>query len=71
MLGVDKGRQHHNAGLRELLADGDGRVEPLGGMTGWHPDVDHDEIGALRPDQGDEAVRVPGPLGEELADRVR
>jgi hypothetical protein len=33
-------------------------------MTGWHPDVDHDEIGALRPDQGDEAVRVPGLAGD-------
>jgi AcrR family transcriptional regulator len=55
VLGVDEGRQHHDAGLRELLADGQRRPEPLGGMPGRHPDVDHGEIRALRPDQGDDA----------------
>ena len=33
-------------------------------MTWWHPDVDHEEVRALRPDQGDEAVRVPGLAGD-------
>jgi hypothetical protein len=64
VLGVHEGRQHHDAGFRELLADGHSRAEPLGGMPGWHPDVDHGEIRALRPDQGDEAVRVPGLAGD-------
>ena len=32
-------------------------------MTGWHPDVNHDKIGALRPDQGHEAVGVPSLAG--------
>jgi hypothetical protein len=64
VLGMHKGRQHHDAGLRELLADGQRRVEPFGGMTWWHPDVDNDEIRALRPDQGDEAACVPGLAGD-------
>jgi len=29
-------------------------------MTGRHPDVDHDQIRALRADQREEAGRVPG-----------
>ena len=33
-------------------------------MPGWHPDVDNDEIRALRPDQGNQAVRVPGLAGD-------
>jgi ElaB/YqjD/DUF883 family membrane-anchored ribosome-binding protein len=48
----------------KLLADGHGRVEAFGGMTGRHPDVDHDQVRALRADEGDEAVRVPGLAGD-------
>jgi LuxR family transcriptional regulator, maltose regulon positive regulatory protein len=33
-------------------------------MPGWHPDVDHDEIRALGPHEGDEAIRVPGLPGD-------
>ena len=33
-------------------------------MPGRHPDVDHDEIRALRPDQGDEPLRVPRLAGD-------
>jgi len=33
-------------------------------MTGRHPDVDDGEIRALRPDEGDEALRVPGLAGD-------
>jgi hypothetical protein len=33
-------------------------------MTGRHPDIHHDEIRALHPDQGDEAVRISGLAGD-------
>jgi hypothetical protein len=68
VLGVHKGRQHHDAGLRELLADRHGRREPFGRLTGWHPDVDHGKVGPLGADQGHEAARLPG-LADNLESR--
>ncbi len=60
VLHLDMGGQHQHGDPGELGADHPGRVQPFGGMAGWHPDVHDDQIGMLLPDRGHEFRGVAG-----------
>ena len=45
VLDLSVGGQHQDGGSRQFLTDHPGRLQPLGGVRGRHPDVGHYQIG--------------------------
>lgn len=56
-LDVRRQHQHTDAGM--LAPDLLGRFQPLGGMGRWHPNIDDDEIRALRSNQFQQRRGIP------------
>jgi hypothetical protein len=60
VLDLHVGRQHQDGGLGVLLADLLGGLQTLGGVGGWHADVDHHQLRRQRIDQGQQLGGVAG-----------
>jgi hypothetical protein len=53
-------REHEDAGLGELLADGARGLQSLRLVRGRHADVDQDEVWLVLADEGEELLGVAG-----------
>jgi PAS domain S-box-containing protein len=60
LLDLDVGGKHQDGHVGKLRADHPGRLEALGRVAGWHPDVDDGKVGLLFADNGQQAGRVAG-----------
>ena len=56
--GLEVLRQHQHGDVRVRAADGCGSDEPVVGVVGWHPDVDHGDVGGVRAHLQEEIVGV-------------
>ena len=65
LVDLDVRGEHENSRCRELLADDACRVESLGGVRRWHPNVDDDDLGFVCTNESEERRGIAG-LADDL-----